>query len=84
MCYFITVGIAEKFESVFKQRMRPEFGIDRSSNTSILHNLDPADVAFEVITGMCSCDLFTQPRDLEKEAERLRHKYSKPKYKKRG
>lgn len=86
MCYFITIAVDEKHESTLKQKLRSSFRLSRSENPSIKARLKPQDVSFAMTDGMCACDLFRKPQQLESEnrEEKLRRKYSKPKYKKLG
>lgn len=86
MCYFITIAVDEKHESTLKQKLRSSFTISPSENPSIKTNLEPQDVSFVLTNGMCACDLFSPPQERKSEDrdEKLRRKYSKPKYKKLG
>ena len=84
MCYFITVAVDERNESTLIQKLRSSFTLTRSENTSIARRLKPHDVSFFVTNGMCACDLFAKPHLIENNEEKLRRKYSKPKYKKSG
>jgi hypothetical protein len=86
MCYFITIAVDEKHESTLRQKLRSSYTLSRSDNPSIRGNLKPQDVLFVIASGMCACDLFSRPQMVESEnrEERLRRKYSKPKYKKLG
>ena len=86
MCYFISIAVDEKHEATLKQKLRSSFSLSRSQNTSIRDHLNPHDASFVIAEGMCACDLFSQP-ELTASADReekLRRKYSKPKYKKLG
>jgi hypothetical protein len=84
MCYFITVAVDEKHESTLKQKLRSSFTLTRSENSSIASYLKSHDVPFLVTNGMCACDLFAKPHLIVNREEKLRQKYSKPKYKKLG
>ena len=86
MCYFITIAVDEKHESTLKQKLRSSFRLSPSENPYIKARLKPQDVSFVMADGMCACGLFRQPQLVENEdrEEKLRLKYSKPKYKKLG
>lgn len=86
MCYFITIAVDEKHESTLQQKLRSSFRLSRSENPYIKAHLKPQDVSFVMADGMCACDLFRKPQLAESEnrEEKLRRKYSKPKYKKLG
>jgi hypothetical protein len=76
MCYFITIAVDEKHESILKQKLRSSFRLSRSENPDITTHLKPQDISFLIAEGMCACDLFRKPQLLETEnrAERLRLK----------
>ena len=84
MCYFITIAVDEKHESLLKQKLRSSFRLAPSNNPSIVSYLEPTDRAFTLTKGMCSCDLYRRPNLAEDQEGKLRRKYSKPKYRKRG
>lgn len=84
MCYFITVAVDEKHESMLKQKLRSSFTLLPSQNPSIARHLKPQDKSFLITNGMCACDLFAKPHLIENNEEKLRQKFSKPKYKKLG
>ena len=76
MCYFITVGVAEKHADVLRQQLSGTFGVAPVSNESILKFL-PADHQTFNLGGMCSCHLYTKSRSEPLEAGKLRSKYKK-------
>jgi hypothetical protein len=84
MCYFITVAVDGKHESTLKQKLRSSFTLLPSENPSIASYLKPQDISFLITNGMCACDLFAKSHLIENSEEKLRQKYSKPKYKKLG
>lgn len=84
MCYFITVAVDKNHEALLKATLGSSFRLSRSKNASIISNLQPNDAAFELTDGMCSCGLYASTDGGEDSAEKIRRKYSKPKYKKRG
>lgn len=84
MCYFITVAVDRKHESTLKQKLRSSFILLPNENPSIAGYLHPRDIPFLITNGMCACDLFAKPHLSEKSEEKLRRKYSKPKYRKSG
>ena len=86
MCYFISIAVDEKHESAVKRNLRSSFTLSRSENPSIRDHLKPQDISFIIAEGMCACDLFSRPQvgQSESREEKLRRKYSKPKYKKLG
>ena len=86
MCYFISIAVDEKHESAVKRKLRSSFTLSRSENPYIRTHLKPHDISFIIAEGMCACDLFSRPQVTESESreEKLRQKYSKPKYKKLG
>jgi hypothetical protein len=84
MCYFITVSIHPDYDAILQERLKAEYSIVKTANPSLLKMLPENFKAYVVITGMCSCNLYSKPQDPEIEAEKIRKKYRKPKFRKEG
>lgn len=91
MCYFVTVACEADHVPEVRALLRSAFGLLPTGNRSIMHWL-PADwTAFHVVSGMCSCDLYSDPVhaeeqgvDVESEIARFRSRHQKPRFRKRG
>jgi hypothetical protein len=75
MCYFITLGINKLIIEEMKKQLPSEINIKNNNNHSIKEKIPPHCVAVNLITYMCSCDLFS--RFDEKDKEKLILKYRK-------
>jgi hypothetical protein len=84
MCYFLTIGVPEQYSEQASDKLKRGYVVSKSRNSSLNEYVPDDHSLFYVTTGMCSCDLFQVPKDGVKEIEKIRKKYQKPKYKKRG
>lgn len=84
MCYFITVAVDEKYVALMKAKLRSSFNLSSTGNHAIVGSLRTGDAAFVLTDGACACGLYGPPRVPEDKEEKLRRKYARPKYKKRG
>jgi len=84
MCYFLTICFPEKFREAFLQNQSWGFDYEEQNNGSLTQHLADHWCTFEVTTGMCSCDFFSKPVDIEQEVEKFRKKHMQPKFRKKG
>lgn len=86
MCYFISIAVRENHQTTLKSRLRSSFKLSESDNQSIKNSLNEGETLFVLSDGHCACDLYSAPTKDPREntEEKLRAKYSKPKYKKLG
>lgn len=81
MCYFFLAATQDL--SKCKKHFSGYYILPAKNNS--LNSFLPAGFqSFWITSGMCACDLYSQPYDPDTEIEKIRKKYSKPKYKKRG
>lgn len=80
MCYFLTIGVPDEAANAFESAISRGLAAHRMQNPSIEAVL-PKDVAtYVLISGMCSCDLYTperEPPNRQTEITRLRRKYAR-------
>ncbi len=86
MCYFITLGVPEEKAEFFEQHVQRGFHIALIANASVLEEMGHGLRTYLLMSGGCSCSLFSEPhkeaggdpqaRQLSMQ-ERLRHKYEK-------
>lgn len=84
MCYFITVAVHRAHEGTLRDRLQADYAISRSNNPYLLDLLPDDFRAYEVINGACSCELYCRPLDPQGTAHKIRTKYRKRKFRKRG
>jgi hypothetical protein len=82
MCYFITVSVPKSKEEIFKSNIPRGLSIIECSNPSIIEYLPKSYSPYYLITGMCSCDLFSEESN-EEDLQKTEHKLIK-KYRKKG
>jgi hypothetical protein len=83
MCYFITIGVPESKARELEEQARPAMSAWRCENKHIMAHLDPNFHGHVLTTGMCSCDLYSEPFDgetQEEHARRLQEKYRKKRW----
>jgi hypothetical protein len=84
MCYFITVGVPDRFGEQARETLENGYVVSRSGNRSLAALFDGNPALFTVTSGICACDLYQAPVDHEKALARFKRKARKPKAKKRG
>ncbi len=80
MCYFITVSVPRTKEDILKSNIPRGLSIFECSNPSIIEYLPKDYSLYYLITGMCSCDLFSEENneeDIQKTEKKLIKKYRK-------
>jgi hypothetical protein len=79
MCYFITLGVPENEEVIFKKELTNKIEFDRNNNNYI-KDIFPANYKlFNIIQGGCSCDLYENVQ-YEEKINHLVDKYKKKKW----
>jgi len=81
MCRFISIAVEDTVEA---KRYFAGYSVWDNDNKSFKSEVPSHYNALWVTNGHCSCDLYSNPSDPDKEAEKLRKRFSKPKYKKKG
>lgn len=81
MCRFLALAVKNGDSA---RSALAEFYVYPNSNKSLLKTVPGNYTWLWVTDGHCSCGLFDYPFDLEAEIEKIRTKYTKPKYKKQG
>ncbi len=83
MCYFITIAVPKNKAENFEKTVPRGLHIGATSNRTLKNHL-PDDVSlYLVMSGGCSCDLFSENSkgirndDLEEHVAKLRRKYQK-------
>jgi hypothetical protein len=75
MCYFITLGINKLMVEEIRKLLPSEINIEHNHNHSIKEKIPPDCIAVNLVTYMCSCDLFSKFDENDKE--KLISKYRK-------
>ena len=84
MCYFITIAVPDVFSEHVREHLRHDYDVSKACNPSLSGYLPDDHSMFYVTSGMCSCGLFQTPEDPQRSIDKIRQKYQKHKYKKRG
>jgi hypothetical protein len=81
MCRFISIAVedTEVAKSIFAG-----YNVWDNENKSFKSEIPPQYHPLWVTDGHCSCGFYSEPYDPEYESQKLRKKFSKPKYKKKG
>jgi hypothetical protein len=81
MCRFISIAVEDAYEA---KRFLVGYEIWENENKSFKSAVPPHFGTLWVTDGNCSCGLYSDPYDPKNEADKLRKRFSKQKYKKRG
>jgi hypothetical protein len=81
MCRFISIAVENVEEA---KRLFAGYTVWANENKSFKSELPPQFGTLWVTDGHCSCDFYSDPYDPENEAQKLRKRFSKLKYKKKG
>ena len=81
MCRFISIAVEDPEEA---KRIFPGYTVWDNENKSFKSKVPQKYKALWVTDGHCSCDYYSDPYDPENEAQKLKKRFSKPKYKKKG
>jgi len=81
MCRFISIAIEDVDEA---KRFFAGYTVWENENKSFKSEVPPQYGTLWVTDGHCSCDFYSDPYNPESEAQKLRKRFSKPKYKKKG
>ncbi len=81
MCRFISIAVEDTKHA---KRIFAGYTVWENENKSFKTEIPLKFSAPWLTDGHCSCDLFSNPYDPENEAQKLRKRFSKPKYKKKG
>ncbi len=81
MCRFISIAVENSKEAI---SIFAGYEVWENENKSFKFEVPINCHALWVTDGHCSCDLYSEAYDPEVEAQKLRKRFSKPKYKKKG
>ena len=81
MCRFISIAVEDANEA---KKIFAGYTVWDNENKSFKSEVPQQYNTLWVTDGHCSCDFYSDPYDPEKEANKLRRRFSKPKYKKKG
>ena len=81
MCRFISIAVEDSKEA---KSIFAGYQVWENENKSFKSEVPPHYHSFWVTDGHCSCDLYSEPFDPDIEAQKLRKRFSKSKYKKKG
>ncbi len=81
MCRFISIAVEDLKEA---KRIFAGYQVWENENKSFKSEVPQHYHSLWVTDGLCSCDLYSEPYDPEIKAQKLRKRFSKSKYKKKG
>ncbi len=81
MCRFIALAVKEK---QFVYESFAGYCVSKNTNATLVNAVPEGYTWLWITDGHCSCGLYTPIPDIDKEITKIRKKYSKPKYKKKG
>lgn len=81
MCRFISIAVEDAEEA---KKIFAGYSVWDNENKSFKPEIPSQYHLFWVTDGHCSCGFYSDPYDPEYESRKLRKKYSKQKYKKKG
>lgn len=81
MCRFISIAVKDAGEA---KNIFAGYQVWENQNSSFSSEIPPEYYPLWVTDGLCSCDFYSDPYNPEYEAQKLKKKFSKPKYKKKG
>lgn len=81
MCRFISIAVEDVEEA---KRIFAGYQVWENENKSFSLEIPLEYHALWVTDGHCSCGFYSEPYNPEQEAQKLRKRFSKPKYKKKG
>lgn len=80
MCRFITIGVENVAEA---KKIFADYTVWGNTNKSFISEIPTKHKMLWVTDEQCSCAFYSIPYDPEKDAEKLKKKFSKPKYRKK-
>ena len=81
MCRFISIAVEDVEEA---KKIFAGYTVWGNENKSFKSEIPQQYNTLWITDGHCSCDFYSDPYDPENEAQKLRKRFSKPKYKKKG
>jgi hypothetical protein len=81
MCRFIALAVKEK-QPVYEALSG--YFLSDNTNTTLVNAVPGGYTWLWITDGHCSCGFYTPILDIDKEITKIRKKYSKPKYRKKG
>jgi hypothetical protein len=72
VCYFLTVGVPERCVTRLRESFASGFELRRIDARAPLPPFPPGDALHQVVSGMCSCDLYVTESKSERVGRRLR------------